>query len=333
MARGWREITGPVSSPASMRMIEIPVSRSPARIARWIGAAPRQRGSREAWILSAPRGATVRKDAGRITPYAATTMTSGRCSRSALNSASPRRSGCATRSPCARATRFTALGVGCMPRPAGRSGWVTTNGIWCPAFSKRSSARDANSGVPAKTRRRKAGSGRLAKLLRQLGADALLLQLREVLDEHLALQVIHLVLDADREQPLGLERERLAVLIVGAHLDALGALHQLVDAGHGKATFLDVRLSGRFHDLGVHQHDQRVVPVGDVDHDDLLVHVDLGGREADARRRVHGFGHVGDELLQALVEHGDRRSDLVEAGVGVAEDVQNRHLRANSLAI
>ena len=40
--------TGPVSSPASICMMHTPVSPSPARIARWMGAAPRQRGSSEA---------------------------------------------------------------------------------------------------------------------------------------------------------------------------------------------------------------------------------------------------------------------------------------------
>ncbi len=46
----------PVSSPASICMIVMPVSASPASIARWIGAAPRQRGSRLAWMLRQPRG-------------------------------------------------------------------------------------------------------------------------------------------------------------------------------------------------------------------------------------------------------------------------------------
>ena len=50
-----RSSTGPVSSPASIAMIETPVSASPAMIARWIGAAPRQRGSSEAWMLRQPR--------------------------------------------------------------------------------------------------------------------------------------------------------------------------------------------------------------------------------------------------------------------------------------
>src|SRR3982751_961251 len=108
----------------------------------------------------------------------------------------------------------------------------------CPASSRRTSACSAKCGVPAKIRRRDAErSGGLAQLLRQLGADALLLQLREVLDENLALQVIHLMLDAHREQTLRLERERVAVPIVGANLDALGAWHQLIDSRHRQAAF------------------------------------------------------------------------------------------------
>ena len=44
----------PVSRPASICMMVMPVSASPASMARWIGAAPRQRGSSEAWILRQP---------------------------------------------------------------------------------------------------------------------------------------------------------------------------------------------------------------------------------------------------------------------------------------
>src|SRR5687768_10982918 len=98
--------------------------------------------------------------------------------------------------PRAAASCFTALGAERSPRPAGRSDCVSARTISCPAASRRASARSANSGVPAKTRRRKARSGRLAQLLRELGADALLLELRQVLDEDLALQMIHFVLNA-----------------------------------------------------------------------------------------------------------------------------------------
>src|SRR5437588_3384472 len=111
-----------------------------------------------------------------------------------------------------------------MPRPAGRSGCVRTSAMSCPASSRRASACSAKCGVPAKIRRRDAErSGGLAQLLRQLGANALLLQLREVLDEHFAFQVIHLMLDAHGEQALRLEGERVAVLIIGANLHAFGA--------------------------------------------------------------------------------------------------------------
>src|SRR5882672_8693647 len=141
---------------------------------------------------------------------------------------------------CARA--FTAPGLLRMPRPAGRSGCIRTSAISCPASSSRARARSANAGVPAKIRRRNAdGSGGLAQLLGELGADALLLQLREMLDEDLALQMIHLVLDAYGKQTLRLERERIAVLVVGAHFHALGPRHQFVDSGDRKTAFLDVR--------------------------------------------------------------------------------------------
>src|SRR6185503_14230441 len=160
--------------------------------------------------------------------------------------------------PWAAARRFTGPDTERNPRPAGRSGWVSARMTSWPAASRRASARSANSGVPAKTRRRKAQSGGLAQLLGELGADALLLELRQVLDEDLALQMIHFMLDAHGEQALGLQRECVAVLVVGAHLHALGPLHQLVNGGHREAAFLDIGHADGFHDLGIDQHDQRI---------------------------------------------------------------------------
>jgi len=60
--------TGPLSSPSSICMMLMPLSRSPAMIARWIGAAPRQRGSSEACTLNAPSGNASKMDFGRINP-------------------------------------------------------------------------------------------------------------------------------------------------------------------------------------------------------------------------------------------------------------------------
>ena len=63
-----RSSIGPVSSPASICMMVTPVSASPARIAAWIGAAPRQRGSRLAWMFRQPRRGASSIACGRISP-------------------------------------------------------------------------------------------------------------------------------------------------------------------------------------------------------------------------------------------------------------------------
>jgi hypothetical protein len=51
-----------------MRIRQTPVSVSPASIARWIGAAPRQRGSREACTFQQPRRGIASTAGGRIRP-------------------------------------------------------------------------------------------------------------------------------------------------------------------------------------------------------------------------------------------------------------------------
>ena len=73
----------------------------------------------------------------------------------------------------------------------------------------------------------------------------------------------------------------------------------VVVAGDRKAAFLALGLAFGREDLGVDEHPQVVAGLGNVDDDDALVHVDLGGGQADAGRRVHGLGHVADELLRS----------------------------------
>src|SRR5512132_1777569 len=102
----------------------------------------------------------------------------------------------------------TALAVSLRPRPAGRSGCVRTSGIWWPAEAIASSARAAKGGVPAKaTRKARAASGGLALAFLELRANAVLLEVGEQLDEDLAVQVVHLVLDACREEARGVQGE------------------------------------------------------------------------------------------------------------------------------
>ena len=75
-------------------------------------------------------------------------------------------------------------------------------------------------------------------MFRQFLFYARLLELRKVFDEHLALQMIHLVLDADGEQSLGFEFEGCAIQTEGAHFNLRRALHGFVDAGNRQAALL-----------------------------------------------------------------------------------------------
>src|SRR5262245_46391563 len=114
-----------------------------------------------------------------------------------------------TSSPDARASALTSLLDTFMPRPAGRSGRVSTSTTSWPAARSACNEAAANAGVPANTRRM-AASERHALLLLHLGGDAGLLEPRQVFDEDLALEVVHLMLDAHRQQPGCLARERFA---------------------------------------------------------------------------------------------------------------------------
>ena len=64
----WRSSMSPVSRPSSICISVMPVLASPASMARWMGAAPRQRGSRLAWMFRQPSGGRSSTHCGRIRP-------------------------------------------------------------------------------------------------------------------------------------------------------------------------------------------------------------------------------------------------------------------------
>src|SRR5450830_1432372 len=146
-------------------------------------------------------------------------MTSaGTASSGACCSGVRSRSGWYSGTPRPVASRFTGPGVRCWPRPAARSGCVRTRGTAWPAARMASSARAANSGVPAKMTRivltvycKATAVAICAALFNRLLTDqtlslfcfvfqALLLERRQILDEHLAYQMVHFMLDTDGEQ-------------------------------------------------------------------------------------------------------------------------------------
>ena len=62
-----------------------------------------------------------------------------------------------------------------------------------------------------------------------------------------------------------------------------------------------------------------------VDHDDLLVDIELRGSQADPRGCVHGFGHVIDQLSGFGIDFLHAPGGLVQPRVGVLQDLQNGH--------
>src|SRR5690606_27408219 len=71
--------------------------------------------------------------------------------------------------------------------------------------------------------------------LDHLGLDAVALEGREVFHKHFAQQVIHLVLNANRQQAFCLNFTAVAVFIQGPDLDGRRALYAVINAGYGQA--------------------------------------------------------------------------------------------------
>ena len=121
--------TGPLSSPASICMMLTPVSRSPSRMACWIGAAPRKRGQQRGVHVDHARA----RDGEHLGPqdvavgdhHAEVGLEPPEARRGRRRPAG--RSGCRTGSPARSAGSLTGGGTRVeRERPCGRSGWVTT---------------------------------------------------------------------------------------------------------------------------------------------------------------------------------------------------------------
>jgi hypothetical protein len=111
----------------------------------------------------------------------------------------------------------------------------------------------------ARTARGLGGREPVALVLLELLADAVALELGQVVDEQLALEMIDLVLNAHREQAVALELERLAVATQRAHADVLARVSQRVeDARHREAPFLASIVPSRSMICGL-MNDARVV--------------------------------------------------------------------------
>src|SRR5688500_8657563 len=129
--------------------------------------------------------------------------------------------------------------------------------------------------------------------LLQLALDHLALQRPDEVDEQLAAQVVELVEQAAREQPLALDFELLAVDAEGADPGLHRALDLDEDVGEGEAALIgELGLLAGPDLLGVDEGDRRVVlvptcePGLDEEHSGRVA--DLDGRDPESVLVVHG---------------------------------------------
>ncbi len=149
-----------------------------------------------------------------------------------------------------------------------------------------------------------------------------------MIDEEHAVEVIHLMLDAGRQQPVGLQHADLILLVEIADLDLRRPRHVGIMFGQGQAAFAEghdlVRLPDEFRvdqlvRLG------RVAVAGAVDDDDAQGLADLRRGETDSRGEIHRFEHIVHQAAQRRVHGRDRTSLHLEARVGSGEDVEKGH--------
>ena len=162
-------------------------------------------------------------------------------------------------------------------------------------------------------------------LFLELGRDALLFKARQILNENFALQMIHLVLDANRKQPVRIDYAGDALVVERAHLDPGRASDEIKNARDRKASFLRFFFAARFENFRIDEHLQLAARIRDVDHNHPLVNIDLGRSQPDSGRRIHGVRHIPNELPYARVDPGNRGGYGVQPFVRVVQDGQQGH--------
>ena len=139
-----------------------------------------------------------------------------------------------------------------------------------------------------------------------LGQDALAFESGEVIDKQLAIQMVHLVLNTNREDAFGLPFEGRPPSIEGGNPDPLGALDVFADIGDGETAFFGLDGPTPFDNFRIDKANGLIPLTGDIDNGNPFGDIDLSGRKTDALGGIHGMEHVIDEFSDALVDLTDR---------------------------
>jgi len=139
-----------------------------------------------------------------------------------------------------------------------------------------------------------AGASFLALFL-ELLTNALAAQVREVVNEQPALEVVELVLYTHRQHVLEVALKNLPAAILGTHAHPSRALHFVKDVGDRQAAFLGAAQALAAQNFRIDEHQRLIAFCRDVGDNDALVCIHLGCRKPDSGGRVHGVEQIIDQ--------------------------------------
>ena len=159
----------------------------------------------------------------------------------------------------------------------------------------------------------------------QLAFDARLLESRKIFDEYLALQMVHLVLNAHRQQIISLQLKRSAIQAEGAHPHPGAAGDGFVNARYRQTAFFAFALAVTRENFGIDESHQPGFVLRDIDDDQLDVPINLGRSQSDTGRGIHGLGQVGGETADRVIDLFDFDCLGVQAWIWITNDGKSSH--------
>jgi hypothetical protein len=156
-------------------------------------------------------------------------------------------------------------------------------------------------------------------------AETLAFGERQEVDEEPALEVIDLMLEADRKKAVGLDGEGMPVKVAGGDPDARGPFYPFAHVGNGEAAFFAHDAPLAFDDDGIDEHASDATFFRNINDKKALTRADLGGGKSDASLRVHGLEHVVGKAPELGAEARYLLGLEAQAGVGVKQNGANSH--------
>jgi len=143
-----------------------------------------------------------------------------------------------------------------------------------------------------------------------------------------SVKVVYLVLESPAKEPVGLDLQRPSLPVETAHNDPFRPYNACDVSGKTEASLLAFDFAlGRFN-FGIYHHYERsilIFPDAHIDDYDPFRKTNLGGRQSDAGRSVHGLNHVVDEALYLSIYFAYRESFLFKDFFRVFFDFEYRH--------